>query len=235
MKHILENLATKFIEEFFRFIFMLIIYWCTNLFTEKDLYTNLKGSLAIIIPYFIYILFMVIISFVQKPIIVNIKMSNYLFDDREETDLLHYKSFREDSRKIILDLSIIENNSLWTKLALYIFKNKKFTIKIQLDPLIDEFVCQPCEQSSNIKFEGSYFTIDISQIILCRLNRGIPTSQKYYFIIGENRDNPPSIDGEYHIKPSFLIDEREPNFLQTQLIKCSLNMKKKYYIVNYKK
>lgn len=233
VKSIFNNLGAKLIEELSKFILMLVIYYCTNLFTDKDLYANIKGSLAIIVPYLIYIIVIIIISFLQKPIIVNVKMNNYLIKDKEETVFVHYDQIREDAQTVILELKVKENSSCWAKLAKLILKNKKITIKVELDPIVDEFICEPCEHPREVNYKGSYFTIDISKIILAKLDKNLPTSQQYHFMLKENRDNPPQINGEYHIKPSFLIEENKVGFLASRFIKYSLDMKNDYYIVNF--
>lgn len=230
-----KNMGNKIIEEVIKFIFMLVIYFVSSIFTTKELINSLKNSLAIIIPYLIYIFIMVLISIIQKPILISIKMNNYLFKEKEETDLCHFHTYREEANTVTLDLYIGENNSCWGKVAKKFFKGKKFIIKVELDPPVHEFLCQPCEFPEQVSYKGTYFKIDISEIVFSKLENNIPTNQQYKFIIKENKDKPPLIDGTYHIKPSFLINEKKINFFEKQFIKYSLNMKKDYYVVNFRR
>ncbi|MBE6089547.1 MAG: hypothetical protein E7206_16245 [Clostridium beijerinckii] len=235
MKSKLVSLKDKFIEETIKAIFMLLLYlfYNNNLYTEKDFFTKIRDSSAIIIPYIIYIFIISIYSIFKRPLVTNIKMKNFLIGDKEETILYHFKDFREDASKIVLSLEVKENNSLWVSLAKWIFKNNKFSLKIALEPLDDQFICEPCMYTDEIDFQGAFFTIDISDIIFSNLEHNVPSVIDYEFIIKENKDNPPMNKCRCVIKPILCIDNKSLKFFHKLFVKFNLDLKNGYYSINF--
>jgi hypothetical protein len=235
MKSKIKNLKDKFIEETIKATFMLALYFFynENLYSEKDFFTKLRDSSAIIIPYVIYIVIVSISSILKRPVILSIKMKNFLIREKEETILYHFNGFREDASKIILSIQVKDSTSVWAKIAKFLFRKSKFTIKIALEPLSDEFVCEPCIYSDEINFQGAFFTIDISKIIFSNLENNIPSAIEYPFIIKENMDNPPMKNCECVIKPMLCIDNKSMNFFQRLFIKFSLDLKNEYYSISF--
>lgn len=235
MRGKISNLKDKVIEETVKAVFMVLIYLFYNkgIYTQKDFLTKLRDSSAILIPYLIYIFIVSIGSICKQPIIVNIKMKNFLIDDKEETILYHHKGFREDASKVVLNLEVKENNSVWASIARWLFKNKTFIVEVPIKQHSKEFICQPCEYPDEISFQGSFFTIDISDIILCNLEDRLPGIIKYDFVVKENQDNPPATNRQSHIKPTILIDKKKPNFFQSLFIKYNLELKEGKYLVKF--
>lgn len=235
MKNKLKSLKDKFIEESVKALFMVLLYlfYNNNLYTEKDFFTKIRDSSAIIIPYIAYIIGIVIFSIFKKPVILNIKMKNFLIREKEETILYHFQGFREDASKIVLSVQVNENSSVWAKIAKFLFRKSNFTLKIALEPLSDEFVCEPCTHSDNINFQGDFFTVDISNIIFSNLDHNIPSVIEYPFIIKENIDNPPMTNCECVIKPILYIENKSMNFFQRLFIKFSLDLKNGHYSINF--
>jgi hypothetical protein len=236
LKSKIINLKDKFIEEIIKCIFMLALYFLynKNLYTQKDFFSRIRDSSVILIPYLIYIILISINSFFARPLIVVIKVKNFLIEGREETTLYHCDgSFREDINKITLTLEMKNNYSLHTSFAKHILKNKRITINIGIVPFKEAFICESCVHSEKIDFQGSYTILDISNIIISNLEERTSTIVKYDFIVKENRDNPPETNCCCAIKPTIFINGKKLGFFYKRFIKYKLELKKGEYSINF--
>lgn len=229
------NLKDKFIEETIKALFMASIYFFYNkdIYTQKDFYTKLRDSSAIIIPYIIYIIIVSFSSIKTKPIIIDIKMRNSSVEDKEETILYHYKDFREDARRIKLSISLRNQSTVWARIAMWLYKKCKFEVEVSLIPATDELICQPCIYLEEVEENIDKFRIDITDLIINKLDYNVPCVKVYPFIINENEDKPPVKDDKYFIKPILLLNGKKMNFIHRRFVDVNIDLKEGYYLVHF--
>jgi hypothetical protein len=237
MKKKILTLKDKFFEELIKAAFMFSIYFYYNrgIYTQKDFFTKLRDSLAILIPYVIYIILLSLSSLKTKPIIVNIKMRNSTLKDKEETIIYHHNTSREDARKVNLTVSLSNKSTAWATIASWIFKKSKFVVQISFQPPADELLCQTCSHADDVTDNGSSFLIDISKLVTSKLDYNAPCIINEPFVVSENVDMLPVRSRSYYIYPILLINGKRLNFLQKRFINISIDLKEGYYLIEYVK
>ncbi|MBU3089436.1 hypothetical protein KPL42_13140 [Clostridium gasigenes] len=241
MKKIYTEKKQKIIEEAIKLVIIIALYLTTNgVFTEKDITRRIIDTLGIMIPILVYIVILLFSNFITKPIIMELNIKNLKGKEKESMEIYHHNTEREDQRTIVLSIQFIDKATSWSRLAKRIYKNSKIKINLTLQPQDDSMLIQPTSIYPKVEEyldnKGvTVVSIDVTDVILSKLDYNIPIRKEYKFIISENPDNLPQNDENYFIKPKVSINDKEFNFRDNKLIEVKSMLRKGYYEINYMK
>lgn len=232
-------------SEICRGIVYIFIYMIINKvpFSNENIYEKKLEILSIFVASFIYAGIIFIYKLFKSPLFIYISILSF-YGNNEELQIVQLDEQKEAQRTIKIKVSTNKGNSLWNKIALKILKRNSIKLVLQIIPkyekdkkLINYLILSP--SNPNIELEKNKegdLVIDINNILEETLLCNVKFKNEYKFIVNGNRDNKPTIDQNFFIKPKITIGGKfldEKNILIKFLINYKISLKKECFEIQY--
>lgn len=211
-------------------VLKLISFYILGLFFNKiALSDDIYSTLSVILPWIIYIFIILIIKMVKSPVLVFINITSY-YAQATFMNITHFHKYSEKERSLFVEIKANKSFSLWNKVALRILKKTIVSLEITMSPNTEYFIISASNPLQDIsKSKRGYLSLNITEMLKGALNNNNEFNQKIKFIINENRDNKPTNNQNFIIKPQIIVNDKpldECNKLTKFMInyKTNLNM-----------
>lgn len=185
----------KLFSEFLRLGTIMVIYYLLgNTQKISDYFIMFLGVFAVaVITNFMYVFY--------RPITVNAIMTNQI-THKHSVDLVENNGrIRQREATVRANIEILSSKGVWNKFAPLIIRKKKVYLEIGAVPIHNKecFTFQPLAIISNVNYEYTSITIDITDIILNDIASNSDNTFYLDFCINLNRDKYPSISEGFEI------------------------------------
>jgi len=206
-------------------VFKLISFYILGIFFNKVVLSNdMYSTLSIILPWIIYIFIILIVKMFKSPVLVFINITSY-YSQATCINITHFHKYSEKERSLFVEIKVNKSFSLWNKVALRILEKTTIGLEITLSPNTGYFIISASNPLQDIsKSKRGYLSLSITEMLKGALGNNNEFNQKIKFIINENRDNKPTNNQNFIIKPQIIVNDKP-------LVECNKLTK---FMINYK-
>lgn len=223
----------KLLEEIIKIVIISILYLAFDnvFFYKQNWWASVTNFLVILLTSVIYLLIASFVYIFKRPIQVNVELANYKTQENE-TQIRNYTKKESLFNTIIIKMSITERESVWSKIALRIIRNKKIFLGFFINPHNNGLICLASQLNRKIVEQVEQgFYLCINDHLYSNLSYSVPVTEEFNFIIDKNRDISVNNVQKCTIKPVILCNKLPLNFFIRLFIKLCITSKEKYHTI----